>query len=46
MSLLQFQDITAQQLGSASTVLEDWMGVDATPIVNGRFEKPAFIARG
>jgi uncharacterized protein (DUF1501 family) len=32
--------------GLYTTVLEDWMGVDATPIVNGRFEKPAFIARG
>lgn len=32
--------------GLYSTVLEDWMGVDATPIVNGRFEKPTFIARG
>jgi uncharacterized protein (DUF1501 family) len=32
--------------GLYSTVLEDWMGVDATPIVNGRFEKPAFIATG
>lgn len=32
--------------GLYTTVLEDWMGVDATPIVNGRFEKPAFIAKG
>jgi uncharacterized protein (DUF1501 family) len=32
--------------GLYTTVLEDWMGVDATPIVNGRFEKPAFIATG
>ncbi len=32
--------------GLYATVLEDWMGVDATPIVNGSFEKPAFIARG
>ena len=30
--------------GLYSTVLEDWMGLDAEPIVNGRFEKPAFIA--
>ena len=29
--------------GLYSTVLEDWMGLDAEPIVNGRFEKPAFI---
>ena len=32
--------------GLYTTVLEDWMGVDATPIVNGRFEKPTFIAKG
>ena len=30
--------------GLYSTVLEDWMGLDAEPIVNGRFEKPGFIA--
>ena len=30
--------------GLYSTVLEDWLGLDAEPIVNGRFEKPAFIA--
>ena len=29
--------------GVYSTVLEDWLGLDATPIVNGVFEKPAFI---
>jgi uncharacterized protein (DUF1501 family) len=32
--------------GVYSTVLEDWLGVDAAPIVNGRFEKPGFIAAG
>jgi uncharacterized protein (DUF1501 family) len=26
-----------------STLLEDWMKLDAKPIVNGTFEKPAFI---
>ncbi len=26
-----------------STVLEDWLGLDAVPIVEGTFEKPAFI---
>jgi uncharacterized protein (DUF1501 family) len=30
--------------GVYSTILEDWMGMDAVPIVNGIFEKPAFIA--
>ncbi len=29
--------------GVYSTILEDWLGLDAAPIVNGRFEKPAFI---
>ncbi len=29
--------------GVYSTLLEDWMGLDATPIVNGTFEKPAFL---
>ena len=26
-----------------STVLEDWLGLDAVPIVEGNFEKPAFM---
>ena len=26
-----------------STLLEDWLGMDAKPIVGGTFEKPAFI---
>ena len=26
-----------------TTVLEDWLGLDAVPIVEGTFEKPAFI---
>jgi uncharacterized protein (DUF1501 family) len=30
--------------GVYSTILEDWMGMDAVPIVNGTFEKLAFIA--
>ena len=30
--------------GVYSTILEDWMGLDAKPIVNGTFEKLAFIA--
>ena len=31
--------------GLYATVLEDWLRLDAEPIVNGRFEKPEFIAR-
>jgi uncharacterized protein (DUF1501 family) len=31
--------------GVYSTLLEDWMGLDAGPVVNGRFEKPDFIAK-
>jgi uncharacterized protein (DUF1501 family) len=30
--------------GVYSTILEDWLGLDAVPIVNGHFEKPGFIA--
>ena len=29
--------------GLYSTVLEDWMGLDAAPIVKGSFEKPNFL---
>ncbi len=29
--------------GFYSTVLEDWMGLDAKPIVKGEFEKPKFL---
>ena len=29
--------------GVYSTILEDWMGLDANPLVGGTFEKPAFI---
>lgn len=29
--------------GFYSTVLEDWLGLDAKPIVKGAFEKPLFI---
>ena len=31
--------------GVYSELLEDWMGLDAGPIVNGSFEKPGFIAK-
>ena len=31
--------------GVYSTLLEDWMGLDAGPLVNGRFEKPGFILK-
>ena len=31
--------------GAYSTILEDWMGLDPVPIVNGAFEKPEFIAK-
>jgi uncharacterized protein (DUF1501 family) len=29
--------------GLYSTILEDWMGLDANPLVGGTFEKPAFV---
>jgi uncharacterized protein (DUF1501 family) len=29
--------------GFYSTVLEDWLGLDAMPIVHGNFEKPRFL---
>jgi uncharacterized protein (DUF1501 family) len=29
--------------GVYSTLLEEWMGLEASPIVNGTFEKPAFL---
>ena len=29
--------------GVYSTILEDWLRLDATPIVGGIFEKPAFL---
>ncbi len=28
-----------------TSILEDWFGLDAAPIVNGQFEKPAFIEK-
>ena len=31
--------------GVYSELLEDWMGLDAAPIVNGTFEKPGFFAK-
>ena len=30
--------------GVYSTILEDWLGLNATPIVGGNFEKPKFLA--
>ena len=29
--------------GIYGTILEDWMGLDSMPIINGRFDQPAFI---
>jgi uncharacterized protein (DUF1501 family) len=29
--------------GLYSTVLENWLGLDAKPIVKGTFEKPSFL---
>jgi len=29
--------------GVYSNILEDWMKLDAVPIVDGHFEKPAFV---
>ena len=29
--------------GLYSTILEDWMGLDANPLVGGAFEKPSFV---
>ena len=29
--------------GLYSTILEDWMGLDANPLVGGNFEKPSFV---
>ena len=29
-----------------TTILDDWLGLDAKPIVEGTFEKPAFIGKG
>ena len=29
--------------GLYASILEDWMGLDSTPIINGQFERPAFI---
>ena len=37
--LVPYQDFR----GVYSTILEDWMGLDAKPIVDGTFEKPGFI---
>ena len=32
--------------GLYATLLEDWMGLDSQPIVNGSFEKMDFISKG
>ena len=32
--------------GVYSTILEDWFGLDAKPIVGGAFEKPSFLNQG
>ena len=42
---LQQGDLVPNQdfRGVYSTVLEDWLGLDAAPIVNGQFEAPEFI---
>ena len=29
--------------GDYTTIVEDWLGLDATPIVNGNFEKVAVL---
>ena len=29
--------------GGYTTILEDWFGLDAKPIVNGSFEKHSFL---
>ena len=29
--------------GVYSTILEDWLGLDPVPIVNGQFERPRFV---
>ena len=31
--------------GVYSTLLEDWVGLDPVPIVNGQFEQPKFIEK-
>ena len=31
--------------GAYSTILDDWLGLDAVPTVNGIFEKPGFISK-
>jgi uncharacterized protein (DUF1501 family) len=31
---------------SYSTILEDWLKLDAVPIVNGSFEKLSFVGNG
>jgi uncharacterized protein (DUF1501 family) len=44
-SALEQGDMVANQdfRGVYSTIVEDWFGLDAAPIVNGRFERPAFV---
>ena len=38
-------DIKNDFRGLYATILEDWFGLDAQPIVNGNFEKMDFIAK-
>jgi uncharacterized protein (DUF1501 family) len=42
---LQQGDLVPNQdfRGLYSTILEDWLGLDAVPIVEGTFEKPKFL---
>ena len=35
--------LTRDFRGVYSTILEDWMKLDAPSVVNGTFERPAFI---
>ena len=45
---LQFGDMVPNHdfRGVYSTVLEDWLGLEANPIVGGNFEKLSFIKKG
>ena len=42
---LQQGDLVPNQdfRGVYSTIIDDWMKLDAPSIVNGQFEKPAFV---
>ena len=45
---LQFGDLVPNHdfRGVYSTLLEDWLGLEANPIVGGSFEKLSFIKKG